>query len=295
MIMNRLAITMLPLALLAVFFNASCSREGESTKPKAVRVGVLPDESVEQLAERFAPLFEYLSKQTGVPYKLVIPESYAHLLEMFHNNEVDLAYFGAMTFLKAHLQDQAVPLVMRDVDVRFTSYFLIGADNPAQSIEDCSGMTFSFGSKLSTSGHLMPRHFMKAQGIVPETFYSDVRYSGAHDKTAIHVRDGVVDVGAANAHIVDNMFEKGTLTRKQVRVLWETPPYPDYVWAIQKAISPAFRTHIRDAFLQLTIDNPDHSPILKGLGSKFFLPAGIDDFTQLQNTAKELGLLKRNP
>jgi phosphonate transport system substrate-binding protein len=42
----------------------------------------------------------------------------------------------------------------------------------------------------------MPRHFLAQQNTVPEMFFSAVRYSDNHDKTAAWVRDGVVDLGA---------------------------------------------------------------------------------------------------
>ena len=286
----------LPLALLVVLLtvvsSVSCSRQESITKLEELRIGILPDEDIEQLAARYTPLFEYLRNEVGVSYKLVPADSYSHLVEMFRGGQIDLGRFGGLTFLQIHQQGQAAPLVMRDVDLRSTSYLLVKGNSPARRLEDCRGMSLSFGSALSTSGHLMPRHFMQKEGITPEEFFSEVRYSGAHDKTAEWVRDGEVDIGAANSHIINDMYDSGRLSRQEVRILWVTPPYPDYVWAVRNELALELRTRLRDAFLGLSSLDPDHAAILAKLEAKSFQPASIDDFAELQSIACEVGLLE---
>ncbi len=253
----------------------------------SLKIGILPDESREKLVERYTPLFEYLAVQTGIPYELIIPKSYNELLELFHTKKVDLAYFGGYTFVEAYISDNAIPLVMRNVDTRFTSYFLVKKDHPAQSIENLKDKKFSFGSRLSTSGHLMARYFLKEMGINPETFFSDVRYSGKHDLTAYWVRDGIVDLGVANYAVVNKMYYDGRLSTKQVRILWETPPYPDYVWALRSLNNKDFLLKLKNAFLSLSKTNSEHTKILAGMDADSFLPAGINDFSKLINVIEE--------
>lgn len=261
--------------------------------PTVVRVGVLPDESEEGLRKRYDPLLAYLARETAIPHRLIIPASYGNLLELFRGNEIDLAFFGGLTFVQAREFHGAVPLVARDVDTRFTSYFLVRADNPAKSLADFEGKTFTFGSRLSTSGHLMPRHFLKRQGIEPETFFSEVRYSGTHDKTASWVRDGEVDIGVANSEIVDKLFREGRLRKEDVRVLWTTLPYFDYVWAVQRAMDEATRRSLRNAFLNLSIHDVTHAEILGGMGTEVFYSAGVEDFRAIREIARTLGMLER--
>lgn len=268
-----------------------CSRSEERPDPAVIRIGVLPDEDPERLLLRRLPLIDYLSTQLQIQCELSTAASYTDLLQRFCANEVDLAFFGGLTFLKAHHTDGAVPLVMRDVDRNFSSYFLVRSDSAARELADCRGMTLSFGDRLSTSGHLMPRHFIQEQGMTPETFFAEVGYSGAHDATAFRVRDGIVDVGVANASVIDQLYTEGILNRGEVRVLWETPPYVDYVWAVQKDIKPSLRRRIRNAFLSLSSANRTHSVVLDRERAGSFLPATTADFRDLTQIAVELGLL----
>jgi len=234
--------------ILTVLVSCTSNKNDDEGTFSKLRIGILPDESREKLIEHYSPLFEYIAGETGVSYELIIPESYSKLLELFHENKIDLAYFGGFTFVQAHITDNAVPMVMRDVDTRFTSYFLVRGDDPASDIFEFKGKRFSFGSDLSTSGHLMPRYFLKEMGIVPEVYFSEVRYSGKHDLTAYAVRDGIVDLGVANHSVINGMFKDGRLSRQDVRILWETPAYPDYVWALRPEISKDYQIRLRDAF-----------------------------------------------
>ena len=207
-------------SLLIASFIFGCSKSADTHHLEVLRVGVLPDQHPDQLATRYQGLLEYLSKQLDMPYELVIPDSYDALVEEFVQQRIDLAYFGGVTYLQAHKKAHAVPLVMRVIDRKFTSYFLVRARESAKSLPDFRAMRFCFGDVNSTSGHLMPRYFLNQQNIVPENFFSEVRYSGSHDKTAQWVRDGVVDIGVANAVVIRDMYRSGRLPIDEVGVLW---------------------------------------------------------------------------
>ena len=127
---------------------------------------------------------------------------------------------------------------MRDADLAFSPSFIAQTGAPGDAIEAFRGRRFAFGPKLSTSGHLMPRHFLAQQNIVPETFFSAVRYSDNHDATAARARNGVVDLGVVNSLALTQMYRSELLRREAVRVVWETPTYPDYVWVAQPDLEP---------------------------------------------------------
>jgi phosphonate transport system substrate-binding protein len=275
------------------FSFCACSANNDNTKTeelKVLRISILPDESKTKMLEHYTPLFEYLSAEIGIPYQLVLAESYDEFLELFHRKEIDLAYFGGYTFMKAHITDHAVPLVMRNVDTRFTSYFLTREDNPRQELSEFKGLTFSFGSRLSTSGHLMPRFFLKNRGIIPENFFAKTLYSGKHDLTAYWVRDGEAELGVANSLVIDQMYKDGRLNQKDVRILLQTPPYPDYVWALRPLNNKAFEIKLRNAFMDLSKIDQDQAKILEGVNAESFLPAGVNDFAKLKEIMTDLNL-----
>jgi phosphonate transport system substrate-binding protein len=283
-----------PLAIVAVFLFllTGCSgNDDESTGMDRLRISVLPDQSESELRERFTPLLDYLSQETGLPYEFVLAKDYTDLLERFHRNELDLVRFGGFLFVKARLADGARPLAMRDVDARFTSDFVVKGDSEAVSIRDFKGKVFAFGSPLSTSGHLMPRYFLIEQGINPEEYFSEVRYSGAHDRTVEWVVNGQADLGVANAIVVSHLYQKGKINPEQVRSLWKTPHYADYVWAVSRRVPQAVYDRLLKAFLQLSPDKQEQGEILRAAGGQLYLPATEEDFHALEGVGRNLGLI----
>ena len=232
------------LALLCVAIVACSQRAPDSETRQTLSVGVLPDENVEALLKRHEPLIDYLEGALEMDLELVIHESYDELVEAFDRGDVQLAWFGGFTFIQARDRSGAVPIATRDVDLAFSSVFLVPASSAATSIEEFRGRRFAFGSELSTSGHLMPRFFLEEAEIEPESFFGEVIYSGAHDRSAYMVRDGEVDIAVANASIVKKLYRKGLLDDREVRVLEGTPHYQDYVWG--RAPGPGSR-HSRPA------------------------------------------------
>lgn len=276
----------MPLVLAVLASGCTGESEHDLLTPDVIMIGVLPDQSPEQLVEKYAPLVDYLEEQTSFSIGLVIPADYESMLDDFSARRVHVANFGGLTFIRAERSDNAEPLVMRDVDLDFASCYLVRSTDSRQSIGEFGGETFSFGPRLSTSGHLMPRYFLQTSGINPETFFGSVRHSPGHDKTAEWVRNSEVVVGVANCIIIETMFVDGRLGQDEVRILETTPAYVDYVWAVNEKLDPEIKIRLRDAFMDLNATYPAHQKILQKLGAHAYLPAGRTDFNDVRRAAR---------
>ncbi len=269
-------------ALIATITILGCDSSNEAMlEVESLRIGVLPGEGRDSLEHQFGPLVDYFERELQLPCELVLQESYQDLQSAFERGKVDLAWFGGYTFVNVHRSVDAHPLVSRVRDQHFTSYFLVNADSPIKDLADCEDKTFAFGSRLSTSGHLMPRHYLGTWGINPEEYFGDIRFTGAHDITVFAVRDGQVDVGVANSVTVDHLFASGQLSPDEVRILKVTPPYIDYVWACQAKLPASFRNTLREAFLKLSATDEEQAKILSRLRADYFVPVSADRFDTL--------------
>lgn len=147
------------LLLLAI---SSCSRDlDEVGDIGAIRIAVVPVQSEAHLRKKYKPFLEYIKIHTGIKAELMIPASYSELLQWFDEKKIDLARFGGVTYVKAHIKSNATPIVMRYMEGGVRSVVLVAADNPASNLMELQGSSFSFGSSLSTSGHYMPRYFFQ--------------------------------------------------------------------------------------------------------------------------------------
>jgi phosphonate transport system substrate-binding protein len=281
----RLVILLVTLVLL------SCSDSADNNG-NTLRFSVLPDSQRSALKARYEPLIAHLENKTGIKCELIYSRDYRDLLGKFIRGEIDIARFGGITFTMAQSIDQAEPLVMRNIDKKFTSYFLVNGDNSSKTLAEFKGKRFGFGSRLSTSGHLMPRYFLGQENIQPEVFFSSVQYSGAHDRTAKWVSNGTVDIGVANAVIIDRLLSSPQQEPLNIRILQQTPPYANYVWAARKELPQAVKKKISTAFLGLSKNSVRGRKILTAVGARNYLPALKSDFETLQKVVRQLGILE---
>lgn len=287
----RTHLRFLTILVVAILIPA-CTDNADTEKlvPEVIRLGVLPDQSEVALVAKYSPLVDYLSRQMDLDVELVLSADYAALLEDFHTRRIHIANFGGLTFTEAERVDGAEPLVMRDTDLRFTSCYLVSRNDTRQTVSQFAGESLAFGPKLSTSGHLMPRYYLKAAGWDPDTFFASIRHSSGHDETAIWVQDGAVPIGVANCVIVETMLADGRLQRSKVRILETTPAYADYVWAVQEDLDRSLKAGLRDAFLALDVLDSEHQSILQKLGASAYLPASRADFEAVRRAVRDVGV-----
>ncbi|GGJ01392.1 putative selenate ABC transporter substrate-binding protein [Halopseudomonas pertucinogena] len=257
-----------------------------------LRVSAIPDEAPTELLRKFEPLGAYLEQELGMKVQFTPVADYPAVVEALASDRLDLAWLGGFTFVQVYLKTgNAVPLVQREQDAEFTSKF-ITANPEVNALSDLKGKTFAFGSISSTSGSLMPRYFMLQDGIQPESFFSRIGYSGAHDATAAWVQAGRVDAGVLNASVWDKLVANGKVDTSKVRVFATTPTYYDYNWTVRGTLDPALAEKIRQAFLALDPADPAHRQILDLQAASRFIETEPTNYKGIEEAARAADLLK---
>jgi phosphonate transport system substrate-binding protein len=253
-----------------------------------VRVGMIPDAGSTQLSvEQKAPLRDYLAKSMGEQVDLIIPTNYNATVEGLGNDSLDFAYLGGLTYIKAHARYGVVPVVQREADRQFHALFITHPRTNINTLQDLKGHSFAFGDINSTSGHLMPFEALQRAGINADADLQ-FRYTGSHPATAKAVEAGVVDAGAVDESVYQDMLRSGQLDKIKVKVFFTTPPFVDYVWVARKQIDPATRDKFADAFLALKPGRDD--AILAILRGEKFVKADDAEYDMLRQVATALKL-----
>ena len=260
---------------------------------QVLRVSAIPDEAPTELQRKFKPLGAYLEKKLGLKVEFIPVTDYAASVEGLINHKLDMVWFGGFTFVQANVRSkgQVVPLVQREEDEKFQSVF-ITTKNDINKLEDLKGKTFTFGSESSTSGHLMPRSFLLAAKINPDTDLKRIAFSGAHDATVAAVAGGKVDAGALNISVWEKLISQNKVDTKQVHVFFTTPGYFDYNWSVRADMPADMQKKITDAFLSLNINQPQDKEILELQRTKRFIPTKAENYKAIEAAAHNAGLLK---
>ena len=257
----------------------------------------IPDQDESQLEKRFGVVALYLEEQLGVPVKYVPVKSYAAAVTAFRNNEVQMAWFGGLSGVQARRLvpgSQAIAQGLEDPD--FKSYFIANTStglSPSETLTDAfvEQTSFTFGSKGSTSGRLMPEFYLRDTfNQSPDQLFEKVGFSGDHSATIALVQSGAYATGAVNYKVWERELEEGKIDTDKVQVIWETPGYPDYHWTVRGDLNDSFgdgfTQRVTDALL--AIDDP---VLLNAFPRERFIPASNDDFAPIEETAKAIGLL----
>jgi len=290
----------LMLAMILVLSLAACSTGNESVDKttsgdeKVFKIGAIPDQNAAELSRGFDDFAEYLGDKVGVKIEYVPTVDYASLVTAFERGEIHMAWFGGLTGVQAmSLVEDAEAIAQRPKDEEFHSVFIAQKDLNVSSLEDLKGMNFTFGSESSTSGHLMPRHFLVEAGINPdEDFDGKPNYSGSHDKTYKLVESGAFQAGALNESVWEKAVNENTVDLNKVDVFYITPSYYDYNWTINN-VDPVFgegtKAKVKEVLLSMTKED---SKVMELLQTESFIETKNDNYEAIKKVAKSLGIIK---
>src|SRR5262245_58621267 len=156
---------------------------------KELRISAIPDSDAKKIEEKCNLVCDLLSKKLGIPVKFMPQQNYAACVTGLATDQLELVWFGGVTGCQADkkMGDKCTFVCWRDIEKKFKSYYICNKDSKIGACKDLKelaekteGKTFTFGSKGSTSGHVMPRYFFQDQtGLKPEDVYKNVAYSGS--------------------------------------------------------------------------------------------------------------------
>lgn len=256
----------------------------------------IPDEDESRLQERFGPMSEYLSETLDIEVRYVPVKSYAAAVSAFRNDQVQLAWFGALSGVQARATvPNSQALAQGEEDQAFWTYLIAHKSTGLEAGDAIDarmrGMTITFGSKSSTSGRLIPEFYLTERfGESPNLVFERVGYSGNHSRTLRLVESGSYSVGAINYAVWDRELAAGNIDTDAVKVIWKTPAYPNYQWSIRGDVDTRFGEGFTDKVksVLLAMDDPK---LLNSFARSAFIPAQNSDYEPIKRTAKQVGLI----
>lgn len=256
----------------------------------------IPDEDETKLVERFKGIADYLSEELDVDVRYIPVKSYAAAISAFRNNQVQLAWFGGLSGVQARELVPGSQAIAQGVeDQAFNSHFIAhkstGLDEMENLSDELRGKTFTFGSKGSTSGRLIPEYYIReAFGESPEDVFSRVGFSGNHTRTLRLVEAGTYDVGAINYSVWKKEMENDNIDTDAVKVIWTTPAYPNYQWTIRGDVNEqfgdGFSKRVQEALLAM-----DDPALLESFPRSGFIPVSNGAYEPIRVVGKQIGII----
>ena len=283
----------------------SCGEKEETINAnnddKVLRITAIPDKKVSDQSIKYKALSDYLATELGVKVQYVNSQDYSASVNRFANNEVQLVWFGGLTGVQARARVEGSRAIVQGVvDPEYKSYFIAhestGLEKSDEFPQGIANLTFTFGSKKSTSGRLMPTWFIqKETGKTPEEFFSrPIQFTGkaSHAGTANAVNEGSVQAGVLSYKTYDSMVNSGEIDPNKAKIIWVTPGYADYNFTVHPSLDETFGPGFIDKLQTALIKCKDKAALAVLKREEGLMEAKNEDFANIVTIAKELGFFK---
>ncbi len=261
------------LAVLLVLAPGETAADRQTT----VFFGVIPRYNPMVMYRNYQPLMDYLTAHTPYRFELKLSRNYTEAVRMLREGETQVASLGDVTFAEASRAFGAVPVLkpLNSLGKPFyRSIIIVRSDSSIEQLEDLKGKTFAFGDIHSTSGNLIPRHFLFRQGI---ELFDLKRFENlsSHDAVAKAVLKGKVDAGAVKDVVAHRYRQHG------LRVLASSDPIPSVPIVVRKDAPAELVLAIKEALLKIEPKDPQQARTLTHWDPEFrngFVEASLADY-----------------
>jgi len=141
----------------------------------------------------------------------VFQETYDDTVIALVEGRITMAFLGPLTYLHAKAEYQVIPLlkvITEKGDPFYNSVIVTKKNSPFKQLSDLKGQSIAFASLKSTSGNLIPRYFLSANGIHLREIknFNNFNY---HDSVVKWVLKGIYDAGAVRESVAEKYIPQG--------------------------------------------------------------------------------------
>lgn len=259
-----------------------------ATRP-IVRIGLTPvflDDQVTFLDEWRG----YLERQLAADVRFVRRASYAEIVDLLLQNQLDFAWLCGFPFVahRADLDLVAVP-VYRGRPL-YQSYLIVPAkDDRTQSLGELKGRVFAYSDPNSNSGYLFVQYRLARMGELSSGFFRRTFFTGAHRAVIDAVSRQLADGGAVDGYVYDAVVSLNPTLGRQTRVVERSPYFGFPPIVTHRRVESTLRRRFAEVLFGMS-DNAEGQRLLGALFLDGF-DAGdahlFDDIAQMARTVSE--------
>lgn len=280
----RLGLAALAAVVLAV--GVLHARSGPALAPEKpiARFAVVSFYNPRLMYLKYQPLIDYLSQHTPWRFELALSTSYRETVSRLCRGDVQLAYLGPYTYLRAREQCGAKAILRLNSGGHedYFSYIMVREDSPVRRLEDLRGQAFGFGAILSTSSHLMPRAMLLRAGVRPGLDVA-CRYYEHHERAARGVLMGEVQACGIRDLVGEQFKGRG------LRVLARSEPMLNFPLSVHPQAPAALVAALTDALVALPRRDAAAARLIQGWDAELsggFAPVAPDSYSGIVELAK---------
>lgn len=259
-----------------------------------IKVGLGPQQPTQADTKRvWEPVYTAILDKVGAKLELQVANDWAGIATALANEQIDVAQMGPWGYVLAKINGGARIINTMLVNGKPT-YKAIIVGRPDLKLgkfpEEAKGLSMQMLDVGSTSGWLVPTHFMKSKGIEPKTFFGKYAEGASAAAAQMATVNGQVDLATGWDTHRNIMIRNGTIKEDSNRIVWESDPLPNEVVAVRKGLPEDMTKKLQAAFASITTEE-----VAKQLPYPYtgYIPGTDEPYKVLEQMGYDLGALKK--
>jgi len=257
-----------------------------------LRVGLGPQQPTQADTRRvWEPLYRLVAERVGLTLALNVANDWAGISVALQNEQIDIAQMGPWGYILAHVNGGS-RIVNTMLVNGIPTYKAIIVGRPGLSVpsfpDSARGMSMQMLDRGSTSGWLVPTHFLRSRNIEPQSFFG--RYAEGASAAAAQMAtvNGQVDLATGWDTHRNTMIRNGTISATANQIIWESEPLPNECVVVRRGMDEALATRIGAVFAGLTQSELESLP----WPYTGFVAATHAPYRGLEQMGRDLGVLR---
>lgn len=223
---------------------------GDRQRPgRPIRVSVVPQRPPAETFAVWSPLLQQLGQVSKQCFVLRVAPTIPNFEAELRSGRADCVYMNPYHAVLAQRWRGYIPLV-RDGSKPLRGLLVVRKDSPIKSIRELKGQAVAFPSPNAFAATLLPRVLLARQGITIQPLFENT-HSNVYRSVAL----GMLPAGGG---INNTLRRERPELREELRVLWQTPPFPSHPFACLPSLAQARREALQAGFLSLARNPANH-------------------------------------
>ncbi len=221
------------------------------TAENPIVMSFVPSGDTQEIIAGGNEIADMISERSGLTIEANVATSYAAVVEAMGAGNAQVGWLNTFAYVLAnerHDVEVALATVRRG-EPYYTGQIIANVDSGIETLADISGKTMCYVDPLSTSGYIIPRIMLAAEGVDIDALES--QEAGSHPNVVTAVYNGDCDAGATFVDARTAIAEEFPDVNDKVKIVAESPPIPNDTVAFASDVPEEIRTQVVTALQEI--------------------------------------------